>query len=222
METPYPADSPGPQVDIPDRAPVMILPECNLLPYGLLPLFIFEPKYRQLLEDSLAAERLFCLGMRKPSPETAPDPDPDHHVFEHSTLGLIRASVSHDDGTSHLILQGLKRVRFTGWIDDHAYRIAELEPVESSVSNDLQAQALSSRLLEITREHVQRGAEVSDQLRDYLNSLQDPEAIGDIVAYNFISNPYSRQQLLELTDVCERLRFVIEKLAKSLPKKRGA
>src|SRR5512136_1898883 len=89
---------------IPREVPVMTLRNATLFPQALLPLYIFEPRYRQMLADALRADRVFSIAMQKPgrSRETP---------CAVAGVGLIRASVDHQDGTSHLILQGLTRVR---------------------------------------------------------------------------------------------------------------
>src|SRR5260370_31630851 len=83
---------------VPARTP----PHATLFPQPLLPLYIFEPKYRQMLLDSLNTSRMFSVAMQKPG-RTRETPSPV------AGLGLIRVSVGHQDGTSHLILQGLAR-----------------------------------------------------------------------------------------------------------------
>src|SRR5438094_7010303 len=87
---------------IPREIPVMTLPKATLFPQALLPLYIFEPRYRQMLADALHSNRMFSVAMQRPgsSRETPSSV---------AGLGLIRVSVGHRDGTSHLILQGLAR-----------------------------------------------------------------------------------------------------------------
>jgi len=88
---------------IPREVAVMTLPNATLFPQALLPLYIFEPRYRQMLADALQADRMFSVAMRRPgTSREVPSPI--------AGLGLIRVSVGHRDGTSHLILQGLARV----------------------------------------------------------------------------------------------------------------
>jgi Lon protease-like protein len=81
----------------------MTLPNATLFPQALLPLYIFEPRYRQMLADALNSNRMFSVAMQKQG-STRETPSPV------AGLGLIRVSVGHRDGTSHLILQGLARV----------------------------------------------------------------------------------------------------------------
>ena len=88
---------------IPREAAVMTLPNATLFPQALLPLHIFEPRYRKMLADALHSNRMFAVAMQKPG-NTRETPSPV------AGLGLIRVSVGHLDGKSHLILQGVVRV----------------------------------------------------------------------------------------------------------------
>src|SRR6185436_8204059 len=91
-------------MEFPDRAGVMILSGACLFPQALLPLFIFEPRYRRMLEATLNGHRMFVVAMARPD-VSRESPLPV------AGLGLVRASVQNDDGTSNLVLQGLTRVR---------------------------------------------------------------------------------------------------------------
>ena len=83
---------------LPTEAGVMTLPNATLFPQALIPLYIFEPRYRQMLRDALHGHRMFIVAMQKPG-VVRESPSPV------AGLGLIRVSVGHQDGTSHLILQ---------------------------------------------------------------------------------------------------------------------
>jgi Lon protease-like protein len=87
---------------LPSEVPVMTLPNATLFPQVMLPLFIFEPRYRTMLAEALAGERMFAIAMRRTRRRT--------DALHVGGLGLIRAAVTHPDGTSHLVLQGLGRV----------------------------------------------------------------------------------------------------------------
>src|SRR5512142_3334816 len=104
---------------IPREVPVMTLPNATLFPQALLPLYIFEPRYRQMLADALHSNRMFAVAMQKPgtSRETP---------LPIAGLGLIRASVAHRDGTSHLVLQGLARVELESAVRYKPYRISRI------------------------------------------------------------------------------------------------
>src|SRR5258707_10106868 len=104
---------------IPREVPIMTLPNATLFPQALLPLYIFEPRYRQMLADALHSNRMFSVAMRRPgSARETPSPV--------AGLGLIRVSVGHRDGTSHLILQGLARVELEEAVRYKPHRIQRM------------------------------------------------------------------------------------------------
>src|SRR5687767_7811165 len=75
---------------IPSEAPVMVLSNALLFPHVLLPLHIFEQRYRAMLEWALEHDRVFCIALRRPDAvETGASSD-FYHV---AGLGLIRACV---------------------------------------------------------------------------------------------------------------------------------
>ena len=124
----------------------MILPEATLFPHASMPLFIFEPRYRAMLAWAIEQHRMFCIALMKPGVEEAKSGDDFHHV---AGLGLVRACVQHPDGTSHLVLQGLARVRLTDFIQEKPFRIAELREIESRPASADEGEKLSAQVLEI-------------------------------------------------------------------------
>src|SRR6266478_8652413 len=118
-------------ITLPERVPVMPLPGALLFPHALLPLHIFEPRYQEMLDHALRAHRMFSVALVKPHRAQWKSTDDFSHV---AGLGLIRACVGRGDGTSNLILQGLRRVRFTGFIQSAPFPIARIEPLESEIT----------------------------------------------------------------------------------------
>src|SRR3954463_9639921 len=133
-------------VTLPEQLPVMPLPGAVLFPHALLPLYIFEPRYRKMLEDALREHRMFCVTLIKP---ICPDWRAREDFFHLATAGLIRACVERSDGTSNLVLQGLQRVRFTGFEQEKPFPIAHIETVESGDSTTVETEALGAKVIEL-------------------------------------------------------------------------
>ena len=133
-------------VNLPDEIPVMPLPGAVLFPNALLPLYIFEPRYRKMLEHALKRHRMFCVTLIKPS---CPDWHAPEDFFHRATAGLIRACVGRSDGTSNLILQGLQRVRFTSFEREKPFPIANIETVESGDATTVETEALGAKVIEL-------------------------------------------------------------------------
>ena len=207
-----------PSIELPTQIPVMALAGCNLLPHGLLPLYIFEPRYRQMLADALETDRMFAIGTIDPATahltENGQEP-----VFPASCAGMVRACVGAKNGTSHLVLQGLQRIRFTSWLEnDKPYRVAEIEPISTIDENGDASAALAQRAVELARELINTGsADTSSQAMAEIEALDDPEPLADLIAYHLIRDPDRRQALLGMEELGERLRYLIAELANTGP-----
>src|SRR5512141_819746 len=133
---------------IPREVPVMTLPNATLFPQALLPLFIFEPRYRQMLADALHSTRMFSVAMQKPG-STRETPS------SVAGLGLIRVSVGHKDGTSHLILQGLARVELQEAVRYRPYRVQRVRPLETPPCDSVKVDALIAKMRELLEERME-------------------------------------------------------------------
>lgn len=201
----------GPERDlsIPREAPVMPLPGALLFPHALLPLHIFEPRYRAMLAHSLNTDRVVCVALLKPNRSDWRNPEDFFHT---STVGLIRACVGREDGTSNLILQGLRRVRFREFSQEQPFPIARLEPLSSSRDATVETDALGSKVLELYERFKDSGRPFPEKVAQYLSDLTDPEMLADLMASTFIEDALRRQQVLEELSVNDRLRLVIQYL----------
>lgn len=196
-------------MELPDQVPVMPLPGVLLFPHALLPLYIFEPRYRQMLDVALSEHRMFCVALLKPQRQHWQSTDDFFHV---AGVGLIRACVGRGDGTSNLILQGLRRVRFAGFEQSAPFPIAHLEPLESQAASSVETDALGAKVLELYSRLKENGRQLPDKVDQYLSHLGDTEMLADLMAATFINDPLRRQQVLEELAVNQRLRLVIQYL----------
>jgi ATP-dependent Lon protease len=220
---------------IPREIPVMTLPNATLFPQALLPLYIFEPRYRQMLADALNSNRMFSVAMQKQG-FTRETPSPV------AGLGLIRVSVGHRDGTSHLILQGLARVALEEAVRYKPYRIQRIKPLQAPPCDNVKVDALVAKLRELLQERIQLGLPFPfpvmspgqpeagsappsfspKEILNYLDSISDPEQAADLVSCAVLPGAVERQTILETVDVEVRLRRLIHfLLAEIRNKQRG-
>ncbi|MGI9113708.1 MAG: LON peptidase substrate-binding domain-containing protein [Chthoniobacterales bacterium] len=194
---------------LPEQAPVMPLPGALLFPHALLPLSIFEPRYREMLAHALAHERMFCVALVHP--ERA-DWKTERDFFDVATIGLIRACVGRGDGTSNLILQGLQRVRFAAFTQLHPFPVAELETLRSETETTVETEALGAKVLELYDRFQTLGRKLPAKIDRYITGMTDLAMLADLMASTFITDPLRRQQILEELDLNTRLRLVIQYL----------
>lgn len=109
--------------------PLFPLPEVVLLPGTLLPLHIFEPRYRAMVADALAGDRLIGMAMLKPGWEQAEEPAP---IYAIGGAGEIVESEDLEDGRFNILLEGRFRYRVLGEDRPSPYRLARVEEVPAA------------------------------------------------------------------------------------------
>src|SRR5581483_553031 len=133
------------ELNLPDHLPVMTLPNTAFFPQALMPLHIFEPRYRQMLRDVLATDRLFAVaGLDAQRTEDPNQFEPPHRI---ASVGIVRACQENDDGTSHLLLQGLCRIEILDIVADEPYRRIRVRPLLSEPGASENENALLRREL---------------------------------------------------------------------------
>lgn len=211
----------------------MTLPNATLFPQALLPLYIFEPRYRQMLMDALHSNRMFSVAMQRPG-TSRESPAPV------AGLGLIRVSVGHRDGTSHLILQGLARVELEETVRYKPYRIQRIRALQTPPCDNVKVDALVAKVRELLEERINLGLPFPfpvmspekteatpappsfspKEILNYLDSITDPEQAADLVSCAVLPGAAERQTILETVEVEARLRRLIQFLLVEIRAKR--
>jgi ATP-dependent Lon protease len=220
---------------LPHETPVMTLPNATLFPQTLLPLSIFEPRYRLMLADALHSNRMFAVAMRKPgNRREVPQPV--------AGLGVVRVSVGHRDGTSHLILQGLARVELEKTVRYKPYRINRIAVLHTPPCDSVTTDALLEKMRELLEERMSLGLPFrfppistpqsepeiagpatpfsAESVLGYLDAIDNTEHAVDLVSCAVLPDARERQTILETIDVENRLRRLIQFLLAEIRKQR--
>ena len=192
----------------------MVLPGAVLFPNTVLPLRIFEPRYRAMLQWALERDRMFCVAMMKPGITEA---ETEEQFFHLAGIGLVAASVTQADGTSNLMLHGLARVRFTGFSQRTPFRIATIEPMPGVASAPAQAGPLVETLREQCSAIRVDGSRLPASFTDVLEQIEDPDFLADTIANSLVNDAMERQRLLGQQDPLERLRDIARILGREFP-----
>src|SRR6478735_6508365 len=120
---------------LPATIPIFPLPNVVLFPNVFLPLHIFEPRYRAMLADALAGDRIIGMTLLQPGFEADYEGRPA--VYPIGCAGVITHSERLPDGRSNLVLRGIEKFRIVEEDPSREYRLARGEPLpETANDND--------------------------------------------------------------------------------------
>lgn len=184
--------------------PIFPLPNCVLLPGGLLPLHVFEPRYRELTRDCLDSHHLMGIARLRPGFEAAYYGRPP--VYERCGVGKIICSEELPDGRFALLLRGVARVNIRRELPGRPYRLAEAELLGDAAYDLADARDHHHRLISLCDRLAEVIEQGGAQLRDLARSFEAPGACADAIAAALIMDADVRQELLEACDPLIRLQ----------------
>jgi hypothetical protein len=185
--------------------PIFPLPNCVLLPGGLLPLHVFEPRYRELTRDSLAGHHLIGVARLRPGYETTYYGRPP--VYERFGVGKIICSEELPDGRYALLLRGVARVEIARELTtERTYRLVEALELRDEAVDPHDARDHHHKLVTLCDRLAEVIEEGGSQLRDLARAFETPGACADAIAAALIMDADARQELLEACDPMVRLQ----------------
>jgi Lon protease-like protein len=200
--------------DFPHVTRLFPLPDLVMLPHVILPLHIFEPRYRQMTEDALAGDRLITMiqiGTPQGRPWIEPVP-----LEEVGCLGKIIQHERLPDGRFNMLLLGWKRVRLSREIaTGKLYRGAEIEVLEDEDSSQPEGPA-RAELTGLFRQLFEQRQGVDPDLAELLGKAVPLGVLTDIIAHALPLPPALKQCLLAETSVDRRVETIQSVLKKAV------
>jgi Lon protease-like protein len=189
------------------------LPGVVLFPHVVLPLHIFEPRYRQLTEQALASDRFITIVQTKPDQEWGGAGEPALESI--GCLGRILNCERLPDGRFNFLLLGRKRVRLRRELaPDTLYRQAELEILEDAPAPP-EAPTLQAALLDGFRALMAARGPLDPELEGLLKGNLPLGVLTDILAHTLGLPPAVKQGLLAEARPCRRAE-VLETILRGL------
>jgi Lon protease-like protein len=192
-----------------DLLPIFPLPNVVLFPSVFLPLHVFEPRYREMVADALAGDRMIGMVLLRPGWEHDYEGRPP--IYPVGTSGLITHVERLPDGRYNIVLRGLERFRVLGEDDARSYRRARIEPLP-------EAPCRGEDLAFVRRLRVRLEAIVAASVGEARTSEpRIPASMGDedlvhALAQYLDLEPLEKQALLEHDTLRKRAESLVELL----------
>jgi Lon protease-like protein len=192
---------------LPPTIPIFPLPNVVLFPNVFLPLHIFEPRYRAMLADALAGDRIIGMTLLMPGYEAEYHGRPA--VYRVGCAGVITHSEPLADGRSNVVLRGIEKFRILDEDQSREYRLARVEPLAEAASEDERRllRQRRNRLEALLAAAIERGG----QDPRFPPAIPDDDLVNALSQYLAL-DPVERQALLERNGILARCDGLIELL----------
>jgi Lon protease-like protein len=174
--------------------PIFPLPDCVLLPGGLLPLHVFEPRYRELARDCLAGARHMAIARLRAGHDTDDHGRPA--VYSHIGIGRVIDSEEQTDGRFLLVLGGVARAGIVQELPPRrAYREVRARLLLDLARDSTDLHDSHEQLVAIC-DGIAQLVEGGEALRELVRT-GDPGQCADAIAAAIVRDTDERQRLLE-------------------------
>ncbi len=195
--------------------PIFPLPGGVLLPQALVPLHIFEPRYRKMTRDCEEGVRILALA-HIPDEVAAGEKPP--RVLPVVGVGVLVRVDRLPDGRFNIVVRGAGRARIAEELrSGEPYRLVRAELLQPSLPFSPQIAQLADSLkrLVLALSSAQRTPELQ-ALAQLAARVRDPGDLADVVAGALLEDPADRQAALEAVEILPRLELATQAAAAAL------
>src|SRR5258708_5023905 len=196
----------------PTELPLVPLRESVVFPKIVQPLGVGREKSVAAINAAMNEEKHYIILAAQKDAEV--DDVTSEQIFGVATVAEIVRLLRIPDGSAQIIVQGLQRVRITGYTPEARYFRVTFQPIVDSVGEPVEQEGLLWSVKSLFGDYVENGGSIVPEVAMTAKSTDDPSHFADLVAQSQDLTLEQRQQLLEMGSVVERLRFLSAFLAK--------
>lgn len=190
------------------NVPLFPLPDTAFFPHTLLPLHVFEPRYKAMITDVLESDRMIGIVQLRPGWDDDYFGSPP--IYKVFGLGRIIESERWDDGRYDVLVAGQYRAQLVQEIEREIYREAEVELIPDQIPSESagEVQEIHELLLDIFKK---LSSSLPADVKIYTGEDADelsPGMLTDIMASLLVNDPYDRQSLLAEPNVARRQQLL--------------
>lgn len=208
-------------VELPDdfsgRVRLFPLPDLVVFPHAMQPLHIFEPRYCDMLAESLATDRLIAMATLLGGPQMALAGDAEIHPTV--CIGKIVSHVETEDGGYNILLIGAQRAKILHELPtNRSFRMADVEVAVDyhPVADAAQSQQLKRAVLDAFAAVIPPSATVQHNLHELMAGQMGLGPITDIIAYTLPLGLEAKLALLAEANIGARARLLVQVLRERL------
>jgi len=198
---------------IPGELPVLPLKNTVVFPLTVIPLLVGRPRSVKLVDEAVLGNRLVAMvALRRPGVE---DPEPDD-LHTMGTVGMIHRFIKAPDGTIHLVVQGIQRIRIDEYTQSQPYMRAKVSAAPDIVEESIELEALRRNSLELFRQLVSLASYLPEEMVMAAMDTGDPRQLAYMIATGLRMDIPDAQEVLEADDIRDKLRKLISILTREV------
>ena len=198
----------------PLELPLLPLRDVVVFPHMVIPLFVGRPKSIKALEAAMAAERRIMLVAQKAAAKDEPSVA---DMFEVGCVSTILQMLKLPDGTVKVLVEGQQRAKVDGIEDGESHFTAHVTPIEVlPAETGSEVEALRRAVMQQFDQYVKLNKKIPPEILTSIASIDDAGRLADTIAAHLPLKLESKQVVLDLSPVRERLSNLFEQIEREV------
>ncbi len=198
----------------PLELPLLPLRDVVVFPHMVIPLFVGRPKSIKALEAAMAAERRIMLVAQKAAAKDEPSVG---DMFEVGCVSTILQMLKLPDGTVKVLVEGQQRAKVDGIEDGESHFTAHVTPIEvMPAETGSEVEALRRAVMQQFDQYVKLNKKIPPEILTSISSIDDAGRLADTIAAHLPLKLESKQVVLDLSPVRERLSNLFEQIEREV------
>ena len=195
--------------------PLLPLRDVVVFPHMVIPLFVGRPKSIKALETAMAADRRIMLVAQKAAAKDEPTVS---DMFEVGCVSTILQMLKLPDGTVKVLVEGQQRATVTHIEDGgESHFVATVTPIEpANDQDDPEVEALRRAVMQQFDQYVKLNKKIPPEILTSIASIDEPGRLADTIAAHLPLKLESKQNVLDLASVKERLENLFEQIEREV------
>jgi ATP-dependent Lon protease len=186
--------------------PVLPLRDVVVYPHMVIPLFVGREKSIKALEAAMENDKQILLVAQKSAAEDDPNIE---DLYRIGTISSILQLLKLPDGTVKVLVEGNRRARIVTFLGEEEYFTAQVKQYEEEAIDERESEVLVRSLTNQFDQYVKLNKKIPPEILTSLSSIEDPSRLVDTIAAHMSLKIDEKQNILELTDLRERLEHLM-------------
>ncbi len=178
-----------------------------VFPHMVIPLLVGRDKSIAALEDAMMEEKMILIAAQKD--ESVEEPEIDE-IYSFGTIAEVKQLVKLPNDMIKVVVEGIERAEIKEFLDTKEYFLVEVEShPEEVIEVDTDTKALMRIVVKEFEEYIKYDRNLPAETIMSVNSIEEPGRLADVISSQLDLKYNQLQELLEATDILERLEKML-------------
>jgi len=198
---------------VPETLPILPLRNTVLYPGIVMPVTAGRDKAKELIKHLQGKKQPYIGVVAQRDKDLDKEPEPND-LYEIATMGMVGQTIQMPDGSTMIIIQGIRRIKIDKYVQTDPYFVAKVSkiPDEESFEMNEENLALLSSIRDLAKQIITKSPHIPNDMDFVIKNIGDTSFLLNFVASMLEADGVEKQKMIETSDLYQRAQILLELL----------